>query len=170
MTLLSIAALVCLGLIPVGLFFFLVEEVSEVFGVLLIALLPIVAFLLFYLLLLNLLFQIALHSLAQNRRGAASALTHAWRIAKNDPWATARATLVDFLLYATVLLIAFSLSAVLVMTCLIPVAMALLLATSGFLGVTRACYWARAYRALGGLSPEDQIPGLQDAAVEPEPA
>ena len=30
----------------------------------------------------------------------------------------------------------------------------------GFVGVTRALYWARAYRALGGLSPADGVPGL----------
>jgi hypothetical protein len=31
--------------------------------------------------------------------------------------------------------------------------------------VTRACYWARAYRALGGLSPEDRVPGLSAGAA-----
>ncbi len=30
----------------------------------------------------------------------------------------------------------------------------------GFAGVTRAGYWAQAYRALGGLSPDDGVPGL----------
>ena len=30
----------------------------------------------------------------------------------------------------------------------------------GFAGVARAGYWARAYRALGGLSPDDGVPGL----------
>jgi hypothetical protein len=30
----------------------------------------------------------------------------------------------------------------------------------GFAGVTRAGFWARAYRALGGLSSADQVPGL----------
>jgi hypothetical protein len=30
----------------------------------------------------------------------------------------------------------------------------------GFAGVTRAAYWARMYRELGGLSPEDGVPGL----------
>jgi hypothetical protein len=27
-------------------------------------------------------------------------------------------------------------------------------------GVARALYWARVYRALGGLTPEDGVPGL----------
>ena len=31
---------------------------------------------------------------------------------------------------------------------------------TGFAGVARAGYWARAYRALGGLSPDDGVPGL----------
>jgi hypothetical protein len=30
----------------------------------------------------------------------------------------------------------------------------------GFAGVTRAGFWARTYRALGGLSPADGVPGL----------
>jgi hypothetical protein len=35
---------------------------------------------------------------------------------------------------------------------------------TGFAGVTRAAYWARAYRALGGLSPDDGVPGLPQAS------
>lgn len=168
-TLLSVTAFVLLGVLPTITLSILVEEVSRAFTpVVFLVLFPIVGFLLFYLLLLNLMFQIALHSLAQNRRGAASALTHAWRIARNDPWATARATLVDFLLYVTVLVIAFVVSWMLIATCIgIPAGVLVLLGASGFLGVTRACYWARAYRALGGLSPDDRVPGLAEAAVDP---
>lgn len=165
--LLAFAALVLLGLLPTALLSLLVTEVSRSFGVLFVALFPVVAFLLFYLLLLNLMFQIALHSLAQNRRGSVSALTHAWRIARNDPWATARATLVDFLVYATVLVIAFVVGLLLFVTCVgIPASFLVFLAANGFLGVTRACYWARAYRALGGLSPDDRVPGLDGGAAE----
>lgn len=165
-TLLSVTAFVLLGLLPAAAFSVLLE-ISGAFGLFVVVLFPIVAFLLFYLLLLNLLFQIALHSLAQNKRGAASALTHAWRIARNDPWATARATLVDFLVFVT-LVLAILVSTLLFLTCIgIPAGIALLLGTSGFLGVTRACYWARAYRALGGLSPDDRVPGLHEAAAEP---
>ena len=32
-------------------------------------------------------------------------------------------------------------------------------------GVTRASYWARMYRELGGLSPEDGVPGLANPAA-----
>jgi small-conductance mechanosensitive channel len=155
--LLSVAAAVLLAVLPA----FALSQLVREDTVRMLLLFPLVAFLLFYLLLLNLLFQIALHSLAQNRRGAASALTHAWRIARNDPWATARATLIDFLLYVTVHVIAFVVSFALMMTCIgIPAGVLVLFAAGGFLGVTRACYWARAYRALGGLSPDDQVPGL----------
>jgi hypothetical protein len=52
---------------------------------------------------LSVLFQLALHSLAQNRRGVGSALLHAWRILRADPFAAGRATIVDAVLYVTVL-------------------------------------------------------------------
>jgi len=169
--LLSVGAIVLLGFLPAAAFVLLVSEVSEVFGLLIVVLFPLVAFLLFYLVLLNLMFQIALHSLAQNRRGAASALMHAWRIARDDPWATARAALVDFVLYLTVKLIAVIVSLLLIASCIgIPAAVLVVpVLASGFLGVTRACYWARAYRALGGLSPDDRIPGLGEAAAPGTP-
>ena len=37
----------------------------------------------------------------------------------------------------------------------------LVLAIYGFAGVVRAGFWARAYRALGGLSAADHVPGLR---------
>ncbi|MFT5155218.1 MAG: hypothetical protein ACI841_005229, partial [Planctomycetota bacterium] len=61
-----------------------------------------IALVIFYGFVLTVLFQIALHSLVQNRRGVGSALLHAWRIAKNDPMATVRATMVDAFLFAGV--------------------------------------------------------------------
>lgn len=136
-------------------------------------------------LVLSVIYQLALQSLVHNRRGTASALQHAWRLARNDPWATARAVLVDFLALATmtvvygiaVLLFAFSLAFV---CCLAPALFllffarkpwavrtvellygALLLVLPGFIGVVRAAFWARVYRELGGLSPVDGVPGLQ---------
>lgn len=122
-------------------------------GLLAILMGPFIAVLLIYGLLLSVLYQLALQSLAQNRRGVASALHHAWRIARNDPWATARAVVVDFMLYLTSVV----LCVLLTLTCIgAPFTVFIL----GFAGTTRACYWARTYRVLGGLSAEDGVPGL----------
>ncbi|MCE9593946.1 MAG: hypothetical protein K8S98_07125 [Planctomycetes bacterium] len=113
-----------------------------------------------YVLAISILFQLALHSLAQNRRGAGSALVHAWRLARHDPWATVRALLGDSVL-SLVHWIAFW---VLLALWHVPVlggfAIAAYVALGGFIGVARALYWSRAYRALGGLSPADGVPGL----------
>lgn len=113
-----------------------------------------VGLILFYGFLLSIVFQIALHSLVQNRRGVASALLHAWRIAKNDPMATARATIVDAVLYFTVaigLLAAISLLRLDLPLLGTPILAAMLL-LEALAGCTRCAYWARAYRALGGIS------------------
>lgn len=126
-----------------------------------VALGPLTAWLIAYVLVLSMLLQLALHSLAQNRRGTASAFVHAWRIARNDPWATLRAVLVDLLLFATVQVISGLLGGLLASTCVgIALVWLPLLGLSAFSGVVRCCYWARAYRALGGLAPEDHVPGL----------
>jgi hypothetical protein len=122
-------------------------------GILAVLMGPFIAVLAIYVLLLSVLYQLALQSLAQNRRGVASAVRHAWRIARHDPWATARAVVVDVLLYFTTTLIAIALTVTLVGA---PLAVGML----GFAGTTRACYWARTYRVLGGLSAEDGVPGL----------
>jgi hypothetical protein len=150
---------------------FLTEAVSTWFTAAFVLLLPLVALLVFYLLMLSLLFQLALHSLAQNRRGAASALIHAWRIVCNDPWATARATVVDFLLHLTVWFTIWAATALLALTCVgLALAPVVWVALPAFMGVTRACYWARAYRALGGLSADDRVPGLDPGSGGLEPA
>lgn len=113
-----------------------------------------------YALVVSVLLQLSLHSLALNRRGVASALVHAWRLVRQEPWAAARAVLVDGVLSAVVATIAMLLGAFGAWVAAIG---GLLLA--GFLGVTRACFWSRAYRALGGLGPEDNVPGLQRPAA-----
>lgn len=100
--------------------------------------------------------QLALHSLAHNHRGAASALTHAWRLVQGDPFSALRATLVDLVLFLSVALLARFLEGVLPTTVGAVAAVGLF----GFAGVTRAGYWARVYRALGGLSHTDGVPGL----------
>jgi hypothetical protein len=118
-----------------------------------------------------LLYQLALQSLVQHRRGASSALTHAWRIAANHPWAILRAGVVDFMLTVTVVILSYALSAGLALTIvgilLIPV---LLFVMSGAEGLARAGYWARIYLALGGMPgetlPREQLspPELQSSA------
>ena len=122
---------------------------------------PFVGVMMVYALLLSVIYQLSLHSLAQNHRGVSSALVHAWRIVRNDPWATARATLVDFSLYLTMLVLGIVASTLLAITCIgIPLLLLVWPLVVGFAGTPRAAYWARAYRALGGLSPDDQVPGL----------
>lgn len=125
-------------------------------------LLPLLGLVLAYATVLHVLNQLALHSLAHNRRGVASALTHAWRLVRGSPWSATRAMLVDFVLFLLIL----AASGVLVRafgradTAAGFVASLVQLALHGFAGVTRASYWARTYRALGGLSAADHVPGL----------
>jgi len=123
---------------------------------------PILVVLMGYALALSVLNQLALHSLAHNRRGVYSALLHGWRIMRNDPWATARAVLVDLVLFLTILMawrMFTGFSEILGHAGAVLAAIAKVLLTA-FAGVARAGYWARAYRALGGLSPDDGVPGL----------
>jgi hypothetical protein len=100
--------------------------------------------------------QLALHSLAHNRRGVASALTHAWRLVRASPLGATRAAVVDLVLFFSVLLAAK------ILTGLLGDGLdgLILLALLGFAGVARAGYWARTYRALGGLGHADRVPGL----------
>jgi hypothetical protein len=119
---------------------------------------PLTLFFFSYALAVVVLSQLALHSLAQNRRGVGSALLHGWRIMRHDVWATARAVLVDFVLSVSVLILWSLVSELFGDETLSDIVLVLLL---GFAGVTSAGYWARAYRALGGLSPDDGVPGLR---------
>jgi len=128
-------------------------DVAPVFAGLL---LPVLLLILAYAAVLMVLNQLALHSLAHNQRGAASALTHAWRLVRADPMGALRASIVDFVLFLTVIVVGR------VAGVALPAVLQDLLALAlyGFVGVARAGYWARAYRALGGLSPADGVPGL----------
>lgn len=123
---------------------------------------PLVALFALYAVVLSVLHQLALQSLAHNRRGVASALVHAWRIARHDPRAIARCVAVDLVLTLAVLVLSLGLGATIGFTCFgaIRIAALFALALNGFAGVARAGFWARAYRALGGLAPEDGVPGL----------
>lgn len=120
--------------------------------------LPSLLLVLVYAAVLMVLNQLALHSLAHNRRGVASALTHAWRLVRASPLGTLRATLVDFVLFLSVLVASGIFAHALFGDT--PLENFIFLALSGFAGVTRAGYWARTYRALGGLSSADKVPGL----------
>lgn len=140
---------------------------------------------------LSVLQQLALQSLVHNQRGITSALLHAWRIARHDPWSTARAVLVDIVAMLTALAVwgiawmALPLWA-LAFCCLSPLIFGavvfkpvwfkrtgrivfglLLLLVPGLIGVVRAAYWSRVYRALGGLAPSDSVPGLSSKVLGP---
>jgi hypothetical protein len=121
-------------------------------------LLPVLGIVLLYAAVLMVLNQLALHSLAHNRRGVASALTHAWRLVRAAPLGALRATLVDLVLFASVLVADVVFAGVLFPGTVVE--KVVVLALYGFAGVTRAGYWARTYRALGGLSHADHVPGL----------
>jgi len=130
--------------------------------------LPGVLLLTTYAVLLSVLHQLALQSLAHNRRGVASALVHAWRLARNDPWSTARTVAVDLSIDLVVALLALATTLLLTLVFIPGLAWLPTLGLYGFMGVTRAGYWAQAYRALGGLSPDDAVPGLSGDA-DPSP-
>jgi hypothetical protein len=128
------------------------EGVQAVFAGLLS---PVLLLVLAYAAVLMVLNQLALHSLAHNRRGVASALTHAWRLVRASPGDALRATLVDFVLFLMV-----ALAESLIGGMLEGLGSLVLLALFGFAGVARAGYWASVYRALGGLGRADNVPGL----------
>ncbi|MAE28163.1 MAG: hypothetical protein QF724_12010 [Planctomycetota bacterium] len=127
---------------------------------------PAALFLLGYGFLLSVLFQLALQSLSHNSRGAGSAFQHAWRLARHTPRATLSAVMVDVLLQvvgvALTWLVSFSLTISCVGIVLVPFAS---LAIMGFLGTARCAFWARAYRALGGVTADDGLPGMSPGAV-----
>jgi hypothetical protein len=136
------------------------EPGSELLALLLA---PFVGVFLVFLALVAVIYQLALSSLAHNRRGSSSALMHGWRIARQRPWSTTRAALVDLVLWVMQWVLIFAALA-LVLTCVLtPMIPLVWVAILGFVGVTRAYYWARMYRELGGLSPEDGVPGLGSA-------
>ena len=128
---------------------------------------PLLLFCCVYAVVVSVLFQLALQSLAQNQRGVASAIQHSWRLTQNDSWATLRAALVDCALSAALAGLSFLVSFGGTWN-FAPLSLAYLVLTA-IAGVARALYWARVYRALGGLTPEDGVPGLATAtpAVAP---
>lgn len=125
-------------------------------GLLLLLLVPLAAVLVGYGVLLQVLVQLALQSLTKNRRGTASALAHAWRLAKHAPLGTVRAALVDVLLQLAMLLLYAFLRRVLgrdeSLGWLLTPGEALWWLLWGYVNVTRAGYWARTYEGLGGLA------------------
>ena len=126
---------------------------------------PVTVLLVAYSMVLEVLTQLGLHSLARNRRGTGSAINHAWRLVRNDPWSTIRATVVDLMLQLVVGAIVFLLN--LFGCCLAGLGFVIAIALNACIGVVRAGFWARMYRGLGGLSPADGVPGLEDAEEAP---
>jgi len=110
---------------------------------------------------------LALQSLAQNRRGVASALTHAWRLVRAEPWGAVRACVVDITLQMLLVVALVVADTALRMT-VVGVAFSGLvyLALLGVAGVTRAAFWSRVYRALGGPLRTDGMPGLRHPVPE----
>lgn len=160
--LISLMLLIVLAILlsPVGLSALGRPRDLEPIGLLLIG--PILIFLVTYASVLSVLHQLALHSLVRNRRGVGSALTHAWRIARHDPLRTFQAMLPDLVLAITTSAAGWLVFGLFGGGTLAAV---LIWAVNGFAGVTRAAYWAQAYRALGGLAPEDGVPGLEPLAA-----
>lgn len=173
LALLMVGATVLIGLPTYGLAHYamydhdvLIHTFDDAWRVMLVGLClsPIIVILLAYWLAISVLMQLGLHSLAHNRRGVGSALIHAWRILRHDLPATARAILVDVLLFLSIVLIWKLIHGLVGDLPGGEVATVILkLVLVGFAGVARAGYWARAYRALGGLSPDDGVPGLVQA-------
>ncbi|MDP6538274.1 MAG: hypothetical protein QF903_03230 [Planctomycetota bacterium] len=108
--------------------------------------------------------QLALQSLVHNRRGVGSALVHAWNLARRDPWATVRSLSVDVVGVLVVGAVAFAIDHLCEALDAATLGRFLSACLAGFVGVTRAGYWARSYAGLGGLTPEDGVPGLGEAA------
>jgi len=114
-----------------------------------------------YMLALSVLGQLGLQSLVENRRGVSSALLHAWRIMRHDPAATARAVVAELVLLVVAFAAVRAFSGIWGELPLNrPLTISFEVALMGFAGVVRAGYWARTYRALGGLTPADGVPGL----------
>ncbi len=159
----AVLALVCLPI--VFLWEGLYNNIGKEFGAMiwLGVLLPGLAFLSIYAVLLSILQLLALQSLASNKRGVASALTHAWRLAKHDPWSTGRTVAVGLMLDLAISVLSVGLS---LLGDILPVGETLVvglatMALLGFAGVTRAGYWARAYQALGGWSTQACRPEIE---------
>lgn len=128
---------------------------------------PIVLLLYGYGMLLLVLVQLAIHSLARNRRGAASALTHAWRLVRNSPWACVRAALVNLLLEAAAFL------ALILAEVRMPFQWAMVIAAFlflGFSGVARAIFWGQAYQDLGGMTTVEDLPAKPSGKEQASPA
>jgi hypothetical protein len=111
---------------------------------------PAAVLLLLYAIALAALNLLAIPSLVLHRRGAASALIHAWRLVQNDPWATMRAALADLLLAVSILLLQ---ALTFAPTCCLSIPI-----LAGIAGMARAFYWSRVYTALGGIEPIVRAP------------
>jgi hypothetical protein len=110
-----------------------------------------------YLAVLEVAAQLALVSCVSNRRGAVSALQHAWKLMANDPRATLRAALGHFALLFAVSAALAGAGWMLGGGLLLPLSVIV----SAGAGVAHASYWNRAFDGLGGWRTH--------RAVQPEP-
>lgn len=96
---------------------------------------------------LGALYHLALASLVRHRRGAGSALLHAWRLVRSQPSGAARAVALEGALYAAVAYLEWFLPQVLRLGGLSTL---VVLSVSG---LARAGFWSRTYHAFGGVEP-----------------
>jgi hypothetical protein len=119
---------------------------------------PVFAALTVYALVVGVVHQLALHSLARHHLGAASAMLHAWRMMRADPWTALRASLADLLLHGLVALSFLGVAALLALAAVHPWWVALWMAPMrGLTGSARAVYWARCYERLVLAPPAPRI-------------
>ena len=138
---------------------------DEAPGLLALLVLPVMLLILGYGFVLLVLHMLALQSLAQNRRGVGSALTHAWRLIRGEPWGVVRASLVDLSLHLVVFVVSTAGTLALSYTFLGYLSGATLqVLLLGAAGTTRAAFWARTYRGLGGPLASENLPGLTAAS------
>jgi len=98
---------------------------------------------------LGALYHLALASLVRHRRGAGSALLHAWRLVRAQPAAAARAIFVEG---AAVLALG-------ALAVAIDVGWVLTIALMAVIGGARARFWAASYTAFGGVEPVGETDG-----------
>jgi len=123
--------------------------------------LPIAGVLILYSFVLGALHQLALHSLAENRRGMTSALRHAWRLLRAEAHQSVSFILVELCcaLIGALIIMGVYLGAS-VLCLMTPAALFIHLALVGFTGVLRAAFWSRAYRQMGGATSSDRLGGV----------
>ena len=115
-----------------------------------LALAPIILLGLGYILVVDCSVSLALHSLAANRRGAGSAMQHAWRLATGDVPSMAKSAALHFAALAAPPVLAMLAYEPLLDGELVA-AVVLSVVAGAFLSNALSHYWARAYQRMGGI-------------------